>query len=428
MPHRIRPILILLLLPFALAHTQQYGWQVMARLNTFGLYTVDFVDTLHGWCAGQDTIYRTTDGGATWHGSSRPFGANSWNSLSFSDTLYGWAVGRLASNDGLIWRTTDGGVNWTEQQFVFERVYAGTFSQSRERNTTSGSVWSSLDTGLVVRTTTGGSTWQEQRFDSIRGLRKVTFVDSFHGWIDTGPNFILRTADGGASWSIHSTPANHFEGLAFIDSLRGWGGEVNTIYRTTDGGSSWQLQYVISPSPPEDFEIFDLSFSDSMNGWAFGGGFYNGGLVGMIYRTTNGGSSWFRESIGMVAYGYGDGIMLDRFHGWAVAADGRVVAYRPTTDLVEKLPGLPKAFALRQNYPNPFNPITIIEYELARRGTVKLAIHDILGRSIETLVDQLQEPGLYRVQFNGAALATGTYLYTLETSHYKETKQLLLTK
>jgi photosystem II stability/assembly factor-like uncharacterized protein len=428
MPLPTRLVLLFFLLLAALAHAQQSPWRVIARPNTYGLFAVDFVDTLHGWCAGQDTIYRTTDGGITWRGSSRPFGANAWNSISFSDTLHGWAVGRFASNDGLTWRTTDGGITWTEQQFILSRIYRGTFSHSANRNTTSGYLDYTIDTGLVVRTTNAGGNWQEQRFNSIRQLGKVMFVDSLHGWITTGPNFILRTVDGGVSWLVVPIPVSYFAALTFIDTLHGWAGVGAAFFQSTDGGLSWQFQYEVPFL--EDFGVEDVSFVDSLNGWGFGETAQPGIITEAIYRTTTGGTSWYRESVGLTSDlgGLGDGIMLDAHHGWAVAADGRVLRYRLVTSVAEKLPGIPSGFTLRQNYPNPFNPTTTIEYELLHRTHVRLTVHDLMGKVVETLVDETEESGIFRVTFNAARLASGSYFYTLETPEYQETKQLLLVK
>jgi hypothetical protein len=190
----------------------------------------------------------------------------------------------------------------------------------------------------------------------------------------------------------------------------------------------WQFLYEVPFL--EEFFMEDISFVDSINGWAFGSSAEPGPITEAIYRTTNGGVSWYRESIGLTADlgGLADGIMLDPFHGWAVAADGRVLAYRPVTSVVEKLPGVPKGFLLHQNYPNPFNPTTTIEYELSRRNNVELTVHDLLGRKVKALVDQMQDAGIYRTVFDASGLATGAYFYTLETPEYKETKQLLLAK
>ncbi|RMH61420.1 MAG: DUF1501 domain-containing protein [Bacteroidetes bacterium] len=78
-------------------------------------------------------------------------------------------------------------------------------------------------------------------------------------------------------------------------------------------------------------------------------------------------------------------------------------------------PPLPSAFALEPNYPNPFNPTTTIRYSLRDGGPVKLAVYDLQGRLVRTLVDRPQAPGTYHVTFDAAGLPSGRYLYRLDT-------------
>ena len=79
--------------------------------------------------------------------------------------------------------------------------------------------------------------------------------------------------------------------------------------------------------------------------------------------------------------------------------------------------GVPTTFALDQNYPNPFNPSTTIEFQLDQTQQVRLAVYDLLGREVRVLVDGTQPAGSYRVAFDGAGLASGTYLYVLKTAN-----------
>ena len=77
---------------------------------------------------------------------------------------------------------------------------------------------------------------------------------------------------------------------------------------------------------------------------------------------------------------------------------------------------LPGSSLLRQNYPNPFNPETIIEYSLATSARVRLAVFDLLGREISTLVAAEQGAGVHRIVWHGSGQPTGIYLYRLSTS------------
>ncbi|MBI5663297.1 MAG: T9SS type A sorting domain-containing protein, partial [Ignavibacterium album] len=89
---------------------------------------------------------------------------------------------------------------------------------------------------------------------------------------------------------------------------------------------------------------------------------------------------------------------------------------------------VPKVFSLQQNYPNPFNPTTTITFSLQEDGLTTLKIYDILGREIQTLVDEELEAGkIHRVNFDGSKLASGIYFYRLESkNHIAERKFILM--
>ncbi len=101
--------------------------------------------------------------------------------------------------------------------------------------------------------------------------------------------------------------------------------------------------------------------------------------------------------------------------------------YNP--DLVE----IPKSLQLAQNYPNPFNPSTTIRFGLPQDGRVKLTVYNILGQRIVDLVDDDRMAGYHAVTWNGrnafgVAVASGIYLYRLETSFGIQTRKMILLK
>ncbi len=82
---------------------------------------------------------------------------------------------------------------------------------------------------------------------------------------------------------------------------------------------------------------------------------------------------------------------------------------------------LPNSFVLNQNYPNPFNPSTTIEYSLPSEANVKIVIYNILGEEVNTLVNQNQKPGNYRVVWNarniaGKQVSSGIYFYSMKAN------------
>ncbi len=100
--------------------------------------------------------------------------------------------------------------------------------------------------------------------------------------------------------------------------------------------------------------------------------------------------------------------------------------------VVYTLNEVPASYKLYQNYPNPFNPSTTIEYDLPEKTKVNLTVFDILGREVAVLINEEQEVGTYRLQFDSGkirnGLASGVYLLRMSTDNYKITKKMLLLK
>ena len=86
----------------------------------------------------------------------------------------------------------------------------------------------------------------------------------------------------------------------------------------------------------------------------------------------------------------------------------------------------PHAFALYSNYPNPFNPSTTIVYQLDQSRHVTLSIHDIQGRMVETLIDDFQNSGIYKIKFDGRHLPSGVYIYHLSTPTQFSSRKMVL--
>jgi hypothetical protein len=81
------------------------------------------------------------------------------------------------------------------------------------------------------------------------------------------------------------------------------------------------------------------------------------------------------------------------------------------------------------NYPNPFNPVTKIKYELPKDGRVNLVIYDMLGRVVETLVNnEFKQAGSYLIEFNGSKYASGVYFYRIQIADFSQIKRMVLIK
>lgn len=86
----------------------------------------------------------------------------------------------------------------------------------------------------------------------------------------------------------------------------------------------------------------------------------------------------------------------------------------------------PNSYALHQNFPNPFNPETWITFAVGKSGPTSLKVYDLLGRELQSLVDDYRPSGLHTVKFDASQFASGIYFYRLSAGPYTETKKMIL--
>ncbi len=106
-----------------------------------------------------------------------------------------------------------------------------------------------------------------------------------------------------------------------------------------------------------------------------------------------------------------------------------VIESDKATDIKTENNHIPNKLKLNQNYPNPFNPSTKISFSVPPNASrVKLEIYDILGRTIETLINREMPPGNYSVNFDATNLPSGIYIYKLSANNLVKIKKMVLQK
>jgi hypothetical protein len=98
------------------------------------------------------------------------------------------------------------------------------------------------------------------------------------------------------------------------------------------------------------------------------------------------------------------------------------------TGIPENADNLPVQYYLDQNHPNPFNAATIIGYGLPQSAHVELAVYNILGRRVATLIDGFQQAGHHRIIWNAEEMSSGFYFCRIQAGDHTETKKMLLLK
>jgi photosystem II stability/assembly factor-like uncharacterized protein len=279
--------------------SQNYGRNFLPPINFTYRYLFDIfaLDSLNLWLCGEaGYIWHSSDGGESWQ--LQNFGGSKFATrIFFLDENYGWA----ACGEAIVLLTTNGGEEWQQiilpnppfparevdfygLHFVNENIgylAAGRFPEGDSFR---------LGQGYIAKTTDGGYTWQLLLRDSLYDFFDVYFLDENRGYVCGGcdTNFsgiVLYTNDGGRSWQYLTVPGNYLRAITKVGNKIFACGMFGTIVYSEDG-INWQR----AATPPCS-TLFDISFSDSLNGCAVGNQ--------VVLYTNNGGRDWYYSSIGI---------------------------------------------------------------------------------------------------------------------------------
>ena len=390
-------------------------------------------------------------------------------SMQFTSENTGYAVGSYGTTfPGGFLRTTNAGLNWQFTNFpnysaddicflndntgYISSWYVNTFRSYVLKTTNSGNNWISkdslpvsffkmkfydLNTGFVAskystihKTTNGGSNWIAQAGVNWMEPFCIWCFDADY-WLITDKSYNLnKTTNGGVNWIVLNFEDIGFlsSSLYFINSNTGFSATHNgNIFKTTNKGDNW---FQIS-SINQFYVDGNIFFVNDNTGYVCGYGTY-----GNVYKTTNAGINWTPQTTNpFIPYNTLTYIFFTNSNtGYTGGYNG--IIYKTTNGgvFVNNISNnIPDKFSLYQNYPNPFNPTTKIKFDIPSEGKslkakVKIVIYDILGKEIQTLVNEKLNPGTYEVTFDGSNFSSGVYFYQLRSGEFIETKKLVLLK
>lgn len=384
-------------------------WVELPSPTSLPLNDVRFWNENLGWAAGDQGLFRTTDGGETWLMSSS---GEDMEAVYFVSETEGWASG----NDGLIVHSTNGGESWQPQTSgVAEKLRDIWFADAQNG-------WSGGRDGLLVHTTNGGQNWSPQSSPAGDDIRGFHMLDSQRGWMVASDGLIMHTTNGGTNWitqlSVPGGEEDEFEAVFAWDENLAWAaGGQGRVYHTTNSGQSWVPQ-----TSGTTVALMDIFFTSPDTGWVAGAG-------GFIANTYDGGMMWHQQTPPAFA-SFNAFYFVHAELGFMVSGDGRIFKYAPTqtgTDPNER-GVIPQTIRLIGNYPNPFNPSTAIEFEISVAGQARLDVFTILGGYVTTLMDKPVSPGTHVVKFDAAGYSSGLYVYRLFFGGHTAARTMILLK
>lgn len=262
-------------------------WKTVSEKGTSG---INFADENHGWMNNEESqILATADGGKTWFKTLPDGKSLSTSEFKFTDSQNGWYMDSTE-----LFHSNDGGRSWTPS-LIYDENLRGQVDGWFFLDSRTGWVCDAgHEGGNLYRTADAGETWSIKKVgENDSAPCRLFFVSPTEGFYSLQKQF-FQTKDGGENWNaVSSVPANfEIRSMFWFDAANGWlAGYFETkprqpqtgkgaILRTADGGKTWT-----ETTLGEDVPFFtEILFTDSQNGW----------LVSRdsIYKTSDGGGKW----------------------------------------------------------------------------------------------------------------------------------------
>jgi photosystem II stability/assembly factor-like uncharacterized protein len=382
----------------------QTGWYSLNSNTTKNLYEVYFLDANTGFISGDSGLFmKTYNGGSSWTSSTIP-GLPRLFCTYFLNANTGFVMSKN------IHKTTDGGNSW---QTVFTAGSSDTVTSMYFTSDLVG--YATIEYGVIIKTVNGGNSWSNLNESGY--YYSIYFPSPNIGYV-CGQLSLYKTTNAGINWSSQSG-SYYFRSIIFSDDNTGFVVGLNGIYRkTTNGGTNWTTSTILGIT--DDLYQINKSTSNYL---------FIVGQAGTILKSTNSGVNWNPQYSTTNKNLYSVSFINDNI-GYAIGDNGTILKTTTggTIGIKQISENVPSKYSLSQNYPNPFNPTTKIKFDVVRLSDVKIVVYDIMGREVQTLVNESLKPGTYETSFDGSQLTSEIYFCKLITDGFTETKKMVLMK
>ncbi len=430
------------------------------------VYSISFVDTINGWYIKNRDIFRTKNGGSNWENMKKGFFDGQLYDVQFLSPDTGYTFGPhhfLKTNDsGLNWEivyndndiiltdfsvvnskkyfligfgslgwvsylkyTNDGGLNWNIIQYdsiTFSKIkfFSDTYGYASAHDIKKNDY-------KILRTNDGGYSWTNEH-KMYEALTSFSFSDSLNGSAITDQGIIVRRNPINRTWDLVYQGLPKLNSIFMLSSSSGFAvGESGVFLRTFDG-VSWQ-----ELPRPTNIGLSQVFFTNDQIGWIYGpSNLTNDTDSGYLFKTVDSGMNW---NIVYLFYSMGKFTFIDESVGFGTIVSGGIIKTSTGGGIINQFtPNINLTFdsqesRLQNNYPNPFNSATTIKYKISKAGHVIISIFDINGKLIKNLVDRYFISGNYSVTWTTQGLSSGIYFCSItHNGKIKDSKRLLLIK
>lgn len=394
-----------------------------------------FLNIMTGWAAGNNTMLVTTNSGTNWSFYNI---TELINSLYFTNALTGWA----GTDNGRLLKTTNGGVTF----FTYLSGLANT-SLNSVQFPMNGTTGYCANSSLIFKSTNSGNNWLPMETTVPSDIEAMHCLTANNCYAVTFDGSVVYSTNGGGNYNINSITVRRnnlnkqitmnnttYDTITInIPSPTATIIDVNAMIDTVINSVDSNLIFILSHQGISDTIIYRV-----------------GGAGNNFIRTVLNDSATIPISAGIPPFtgSFKPSRPLSKFNfvpingQWilkiketqsvertgVIKSWGINVTYNFQTAIKKISEKIPAKFELMQNYPNPFNPKTNIKYSVSQNQNIKLIVYDILGKEMETLVNDNHSPGVYEVSFDGDRLSSGVYFYKLIAGEFYETKKMILIK
>ncbi|HEY5123120.1 MAG TPA: exo-alpha-sialidase [Ignavibacteria bacterium] len=425
---------------------------------------------VNGW----DIFYkRSTDKGSTWSTAVNLSnnGLISYNpaiAVSGSDVHVVWFGNGDGNYEEYYIRSTDGGITWEPKVRLTNALNSSAHGSIAASGSNVHFVWMDYRNGkcevFYKKSVDAGVNWSEDLLLNNSGVKSYMPAVAVSGsvvhvvWADSIAGnweiYYKRSVDGGITWGADTRLTNN-SAVSNYPTLAVSGSTVHIVWtdnrnktvtlfykRSTNGGVTWGSDVEIFKKGPNYSRQFPSIAVEGSNVHVVYSQFVIGGPEIYYVSSVNAGVNWGSDVrlTNSADYSYIPSIAV--LNGninvlWRDYRDGNWEIYykryinSPKNNLTRTTnmnTGTPDKFSLSQNYPNPFNPVTNINFDIPKQGFVNLKIYDLLGREIQSLVNENLCAGSYSVNWDASPFSSGTYIYRIETQGFAEVKRMLLIK